>query len=93
METALRGASDRMAVPSVERFIDGLLISLERGTPVVTVVRAQATDARTAQQQSLMEQAGRKDVIMLIPVVFLILPTVVAIALFPGLRGFQALTS
>jgi len=30
---------------------------------------------------------------MLIPVVFLILPTVVVIALFPGLRGLQVLTS
>lgn len=93
MDTSLRAASDRMAVPSVERFIDGLLISLERGTPVVNVVRAQASDARSAQQQALMEQAGRKDVIMLIPVVFLILPTVVAIALFPGMRGLQVLTS
>lgn len=93
LDTSLRSACDRMKVPSVERFIDGLLISLERGTPVVNVVRAQASDARAAQQQTLMEQAGRKDVIMLIPVVFLILPTVVAIALFPGLRGFQALTS
>jgi len=31
-----------------------------------------------------MELAGRKDVLMLIPVVFFILPTVVLIALFPG---------
>ncbi len=93
MEVSLRAASDRMGVPSVERFVDGLLISLERGTPLVSVVRAQASDARATQQQSLMEQAGRKDVIMLMPVVFLILPTVVAIALFPGLRGLQTLTS
>lgn len=93
IEVSLRAASDRMGVPSVERFVDGLLISLERGTPLVSVVRAQASDARATQQQSLMEQAGRKDVIMLIPVVFLILPTVVVIALFPGLRGLQALTS
>ena len=93
VDVSLRAASDRMGVPSVERFVDGLLISLERGTPMVNVVRAQASDARAAQQQALMEQAGRKDVIMLIPVVFLILPTVVAIALFPGLRGLQALTS
>jgi len=84
--------SDELRVV-VERFVDGLLISLERGTPLVTVVRAQASDARATQQQVLMEQAGRKDVIMLIPVVFLILPTVVVIALFPGLRGLQALTS
>lgn len=93
IEVALRAASDRMGAPSVERFVDGLLISLERGTPLVSVVRAQASDARATQQQMLMEQAGRKDVIMLIPVVFLILPTVVVIALFPGLRGLQALTS
>jgi len=93
VEEALRSASDRMGVPAVERFVDGLLISLERGTPLVSVVRAQASDARAAQQQALMEQAGKKDVIMLIPVVFLILPTVVAIALFPGLRGLQVLTS
>lgn len=93
VEDALRAASDRMGVPAVERFVDGLLISLERGTPLVGVVRAQASDARAAQQQSLMEQAGKKDVIMLIPVVFLILPTVVVIALFPGLRGLQVLTS
>lgn len=93
IEVSLRAASDRMGVPAVERFVDGLLISLERGTPLVSVVRAQASDARATQQQSLMEQAGRKDVIMLIPVVFLILPTVVVIALFPGLRGLQALTS
>jgi tight adherence protein C len=90
---SLRAASDRMGVPSVERFVDGLIISLERGTPLVAVVRAQASDARSTQQQALMELAGRKDVVMLVPVVFLILPTVVAIALFPGLRGLQALTS
>ncbi len=93
VQDALRAASDRMGVPAVERFVDGLLISLERGTPLVGVVRAQASDARAAAQQALMEQAGKKDVIMLIPVVFLILPTIVVIALFPGLRGLQVLTS
>jgi tight adherence protein C len=36
-----------------------------------------------------MEFAGRKDVSMLIPVVFLILPTVVVIALFPGFRSLH----
>ena len=66
---------------------------LFRSTPLVDVLRAQANDARSTQQQSLMELAGKKDVAMLIPVVFLILPTVVGIALFPGIRGLQALTS
>ena len=33
--------------------------------------------------------AGRKDVLMLVPVVFLVLPTVVAIALYPGIQTFR----
>jgi tight adherence protein C len=53
------------------------------------VLRAQAADARAAGRRSLMEAAGRKDVAMLIPVVFLILPTVVLIALFPGFQSLQ----
>jgi len=81
---ALRGLADRCGVAEVERFVDGLVISLERGTPLVDVLRAQAADCRAAQRRRLMELAGRKDVLMLIPVVFFILPTVVLIALFPG---------
>ena len=81
---ALRGLADRCGVMEVERFVDGLVISLERGTPLVDVLRAQAADCRAAQRRRLMELAGRKDVLMLIPVVFFILPTVVLIALFPG---------
>jgi len=81
---ALRGLADRCGVSEVERFVDGLVISLERGTPLVDVLRAQAADCRAVQRRRLMELAGRKDVLMLIPVVFFILPTVVLIALFPG---------
>lgn len=84
MHDALRGLADRCSVAEVERFVDGLVISLERGTPLVEVLRAQAADCRAMQRRRLMELAGRKDVLMLIPVVFFILPTVVLVALFPG---------
>ena len=84
MHDALRGLADRCGVAEVERFVDGLVISLERGTPLVDVLRAQAADCRATQRRRLMELAGRKDVLMLIPVVFFILPTVVLVALFPG---------
>lgn len=81
--------ADRTGSPDVERFVDGLIVSLERGTPLAEVLRAQAADARAADRRTLMEIAGRKDVAMLIPVVFFILPTVVLIALFPGIRSLQ----
>jgi tight adherence protein C len=75
--------------PEVERFVDALVLAMERGTPLADLLRAQAADARAAQARRLMESAGRKDVSMLIPVVFLILPTVVLIALFPGFRSLH----
>jgi tight adherence protein C len=75
--------------PEVERFVDALVLAMERGTPLADLLRAQAADARAAQARRLMESAGRKDISMLIPVVFLILPTVVLIALFPGFRSLH----
>ena len=88
-DLALRGVADRSGSPDVERFVDGVVVAVERGTPLADVLRAQAADARAAQRRALLETAGRRDVLMLVPVVFFILPTVVAIALFPGMRSLQ----
>lgn len=78
-------------VPSLEasRFVDGIAVATERGTPMAEVLRAQAADARAAGRRRLLEKAGRKEVLMLVPVVFFILPIVVVIALYPGLHGLQ----
>lgn len=74
-------------VPALRRLIDALLVSIEQGAPLAEVLRAQALDARAEERRRLMESAGRKDVAMLVPIVFLVLPTVVLIALYPGLRA------
>jgi len=87
MEAALRPLGD--GVPVLRRLIDAVLVSVEQGAPLGDVLRAQALDARAEERRRLMEGAGRKDVAMLVPIVFLVLPTVVLIALYPGL---QALT-
>lgn len=89
LDIALRALAERVGVPAVRRFVDGVVIAIERGTPLVEVMRAQAADARAEQRRRLMETAGRKDVAMLVPVVFLILPTVVLVALFPGIQGLR----
>ncbi|MDD2858732.1 MAG: type II secretion system F family protein [Candidatus Nanopelagicales bacterium] len=87
--TALRALASRTGSSEVDRFVEGLVVSLERGTPVADVLRAQASDARADQRRVLLELAGRKEVGMLVPVVFLILPTVVLIAIFPGVHGLE----
>jgi tight adherence protein C len=90
---ALRDMAD--AVPSLEaaRFADGIAVATERGTPMAEVLRAQAADARAGGRRRLLEQAGRKEVLMLVPVVFFILPIVVVIALYPGIHGLQLTVS
>jgi tight adherence protein C len=86
---AIEAMARRVASTSVQRFVDGLVIALERGTPIADVLRAQAADCRSDEQRRLLEIAGRKDVLMLVPVVFLILPTVVLVALFPGFQSIR----
>jgi tight adherence protein C len=86
--TPLAAALDRLAarssLPAITRFADAVAVATERGTPLADVLRAQAVDAREAGKRALLEAGGRKDIAMLVPVVFLILPVVVLFALFPG---------
>lgn len=91
--TALREMADVVPSLEVSRFVDGIAVATERGTPMAEVLRAQAADARAAGRRRLLEKAGRKEVLMLVPVVFFILPIVVIIALYPGIHGLQLTVS
>lgn len=81
---ALDGLATRTSVPALGRFVDGLAVALERGTPLADVLRAQAQDVRELSRRQLMEAGGRKEVQMMVPVVFLVLPVTVLFAVFPG---------
>lgn len=91
--TPLGDALDILAaeaqVPSLTRLVDAIAQAHARGTPLTEVVRAQAADARAEERRRLLETAGRKDVAMLVPIVFLVLPTVIVIAIFPGLSALE----
>lgn len=84
---AMRRVADRTGVAAVGRLVDAFVVALERGAPLAAVLRAQAADTRAASHRALMESAGRREVLALVPVVFLILPAVVAVAVFPGVYG------
>lgn len=90
---ALEAMSVRIDVPAVRRFVDGVAIAVQRGTPLADVLRAQAADARAEQHRTLLEVAGRKELLMLVPVVFLVLPTVVLVALYPAITSLAVLGS
>jgi tight adherence protein C len=82
---ALGHLRERTTLEPLARFADGIVIALERGTPLSEVLRAQATDVREAGKRALLEAGGRKEIAMMVPVVFLVLPVTVLFALYPGL--------
>lgn len=82
---ALGDLAERTSLDALSRFVDGIVVAVERGTPLADVLRAQAVDVRESGKRALLESGGRKEVAMMVPVVFLVLPVTVLFALFPGL--------
>lgn len=88
--SALQTLSRGIQLPEVTRFVDQVTGALDRGSPLAEVLRAQAQDSRDQTKRTLLELAGKKEVAMLVPLVFLILPMTVLFAVFPGLVVLQA---
>lgn len=82
---ALGRVSRRLDIPAVSRSIDQLVAAIDRGAPLAQVLHSQALDAREEAKRGLIERAGRKEIYMLVPLVFLILPLSVLFAVFPGI--------
>ena len=84
--------SARTGLPVVARFADGVAVAVERGTPLAEVLHAQAGDVREARRRSLIESGARREVAMMVPVVFLVLPTTIIFAFWPGVIGLRMVT-
>ena len=89
MEAALRALAQRSHVSAVTRFADAISVAIDRGTPLAQVLHDQARDAREESRRQLMELSGRKEIAMLVPVVFFILPITVVFAIYPGLTALR----
>lgn len=86
---ALNDFSARVNVAALSRFVDGISVAINRGTPLAEVLRAQAQDVRDVAKRELMESAGRKEIAMMVPLIFGVLPLTVVFAVFPGLALLQ----
>jgi tight adherence protein C len=87
---ALQRMSKALGIPRLTLFVDAVIGALERGAPLAEVLRAQAGDARSERKRELLELAGRKEVLMLVPLIFGLLPLTVLIAVFPGVFILRA---
>lgn len=87
---ALTTMRDRTRLEPLSRFLDGMAVAIERGTPLADVMRAQAADVRALGKRQLLESGGKKEIAMMVPVVFLVLPITILFALYPGLIAITA---
>ena len=89
---AFDGLAARSGLPLVARFAQGVAVAVERGTPLAEVLHAQAADVREAGRRELVEVAARREVFMMVPVVFLVLPITILFAFWPGVVGLSLTT-
>ncbi|MDI6941906.1 type II secretion system F family protein [Microbacterium barkeri] len=82
---ALLAMARRLQVPALSRSVEHIVAALDRGSPLAQALQAQAADAREEAKRALIEQAGRKEILMLLPLVFGLLPLSVLFAVFPGI--------
>lgn len=89
MSRALSQISAANDSQPLSRLVDATITAVERGTPLAPVLRAQAADCRAQSRKMLLEEGGKREIAMLLPVVFVILPQGVLFALYPGLLALR----
>jgi len=81
---ALRDMSDRLGVDEINTFVAAVIQSEQLGVSMARVLRVQSDAMRIRRRQLAEENAQRAPVKMLLPMAFLIFPTIMIILLGPA---------
>ncbi|NBV12229.1 MAG: hypothetical protein EBS03_03715 [Actinobacteria bacterium] len=76
---------------ALRRFVTSLILGIERGSSLGPILISQVRDTRMASKNEILAKAGKAEIGLMIPVVFLILPISILFALWPSyqqLGGF-----
>ena len=81
---ALKDMSDRMDVPDVTSFTAAIIQADQLGVSMSTILRVQSDQMRVKRRQRAQEKAHQAPVKMMIPMVFLIFPSLWIVLLGPA---------
>jgi tight adherence protein C len=81
---ALRDMAERVGISEMTSFVAAVIQSEQLGVSMSRVLRIQADQMRMRRRQAAEEQARRAPVIMMIPLVFLIFPSILIVLLGPA---------
>lgn len=82
---ALRDMADRMDVPDVTSFVAALIQADQLGISIAKILRIQSEQMRIKRRQRAEEKAQQAPIKMLIPMTFLIFPTILIVILGPAI--------
>lgn len=85
---ALRDLANRTDVPDVNNFIAAILQADQLGVSMAKVMRIQSEQMRIKRRQRAEEKAREAPVIMMIPLAFLVFPSILIILLGPAVLLF-----
>ena len=89
LHVTLDSMGRRVKSVMIRRFVDAVVTATLRGAPLIEVLSRHAVEARGNQRNRVMNAAGKAEVAMMIPVVFLILPISILFALWPSLTNLN----
>lgn len=81
---ALKDMSDRLGIAEMTSFVAAIIQSEQLGVSMAKVLRIQSDQMRVKRRQYAEEQAHKAPVKMVIPMAFLIFPTIMIIILTPA---------
>jgi tight adherence protein C len=82
---ALRDMARRMDVPDVTAFVAAIIQADQLGVSMATILRVQADQMRVKRRQRAQEKAHQAPVKMMLPMVFLIFPSLWIVLLGPSI--------
>jgi len=88
---ALRDMADRLGIPEMTSFVAALIQSEQLGVSMAKILRIQSDQMRMKRRQRAEEEAHKAPVKMVIPMAFLMFPTIMIIILTPA--ALQIMTS
>ena len=81
---ALRDMSDRLGVAEMTSFVAAIIQSEQLGVSMAKILRIQSDQMRMKRRQAAEEEAHKAPVKMIIPMAFLMFPTIMIIILTPA---------
>lgn len=89
---ALHASEARVGHAGWSRLVEHLEIARRHGTPLIDIIRSLAADEQHSAGQKLLESASARETLMMFPLVFLILPVTVIMAIFPGVTALTSIS-